>query len=153
MGDHHFCSMYGLRLLSGRFPEAADTNYVSNSVPVKKQVIKAVVNEKLLKTLSLGSPETAIGKRFWVGMNSGNVEIIGVVADFNLYSLHYAIPPTLISQLAVVYNQAGIKIEAGSDLPKTVAAIERAWKKAFPDGVFTFQFLDEQIEAYYKSEV
>ena len=24
MGDHHFSSMYGLRLLSGRFPEAVE---------------------------------------------------------------------------------------------------------------------------------
>jgi ABC-type antimicrobial peptide transport system permease subunit len=50
------------------------------------------------------------------------------------------------------YEQAGIKIEANSDVPQTIAGIEEAWKKAYPEGIFTYKFLDEQIDAYYKAE-
>lgn len=152
LGDDHFCKMYGLKLLSGRFLEASDTNYTARSIPGEKQIIKVVVNEKLVQALGFKSNEDAIDKRFWFGMNSGNAEIAGVVADFNTGSLHGAITPTLIMQERNVYSQAGIKIESGSDLPQTIAAIEMAWKKAYPDGLFEFKFLDDQIDAFYKAE-
>jgi putative ABC transport system permease protein len=152
LGDDHFCKMYGLKLLSGRFLEASDTNYTARSIPQEKQICKVVVNEKLVQTLGFESNEAALDKRFWFGMNSGNAEIVGVVADFNTGSLHAAIAPALVMQAPSVYSQAGIKVAAGSDLPETIAAIERAWKKAYPNGVFEFKFLDEQIDAFYKAE-
>ncbi len=37
-------------------------------------------------------------------------------------------------------------------MPEALATIEAAWKKTFPEGVFTYKFLDEQIESYYQSE-
>ncbi len=88
----------------------------------------------------------------WIGWNSGHVEIVGVVADFNTGSLHEIIKPALITSNPRDYEQAGIKIEAGSNIPQTIAAIETAWKTAYPEGVFTYKFLDEQIDAFYKAE-
>src|SRR3954453_19848331 len=85
-------------------------------------------------------------------MNGGNVEIVGVVADFNTTSLHEAIVPTLITLNYDVVSQAGLKIAPGSDLPKTIAAIEATWKSVFPVGIFQYSFLDEQIDSFYKSE-
>jgi ABC-type antimicrobial peptide transport system permease subunit len=114
--------------------------------------MKAVVNEKLIRELNFKSNEAAIGERIWIGWNSGNVEIVGVVADFNTGPLQKAITPALITASPPDYEQAGIKIEAGSDVPKTLAAIEAAWKTAYPEGVFAYKFLDEQIDSFYKAE-
>jgi putative ABC transport system permease protein len=151
LADDHYCKMYGLKLLAGRFLEASDTNYVSRTVPGDKQVCMAVVNEKLVRELGFKSNEDAIEKPFWFGMNNGKVRIVGVVADFNTSSLHEEIKPTTIIAFPI-YSQAGIKIEAGSNIPETIAAIEKAWKKVSPDGVFEFKFLDAQIDAFYKAE-
>lgn len=150
--DDRFCKMYDLKLLAGRFPEASDTSSISRTLPEEKQMMKAVVNEKLIHELEFTSNEAAIGEHIWIGWNSGHVEIVGVVADFNTGSLHEAIKPALITSNPGDYEQAGIKIEAGSNVPEAIAAIETAWKTAYPEGIFTYKFLDEQIDAFYKAE-
>jgi putative ABC transport system permease protein len=111
-----------------------------------------VVNEALVTTLKFESNEAAIGQHIWIGWNSGNVEIIGVVTNFNTGPLQESIKPALITPSLSEYEQAGIKIEAGSDLPQTIAGIEAAWKTAYPEGIFTYKFLDEQIDSFYKAE-
>jgi putative ABC transport system permease protein len=150
-GDDKFCSLYGLKLLAGRFPIASDTNLVSMTIPQSEWVMKGVVNEKLLDVLNLGTAEEAVGKHFWFGI-TGNMEIVGVVADFNTTSLHQAIAPVVIGQFNQTYSMTGIRIHPGSNIPETIAAIEKAWKVSYPNGVFNYKFLDEQIDAYYKSE-
>ena len=150
--DDRFCKMYDMKLLGGRFLEVSDTSYISHSLPEEKQIMKAVVNEALIKTLKFESNEAAIGEHIWIGWNSGNVEIVGVVANFNTGPLQEVIKPALITPSLREYEQAGIKIEANSDVPQTIAGIESAWKKAYPEGIFTYKFLDEQIDAYYKAE-
>lgn len=147
-GDERFYSFYGLHLVSGRIPQ--QTDYVPDSLRDSKYVNKVVVNEKLLKKLDLGSPMDAIGKHFWWGIDT---EIVGVVKDFNTESLSYDISSTLISQDPTVYTQANIKIEKGNNLTQTVVAIELAWKKSFPEGVFEIKFLDNQIDTFYKTEM
>jgi putative ABC transport system permease protein len=151
-GDDRFCKMYGFKLLAGRYLEASDTNYVARSVLEKDQVMKAVVNEKLIHELEFKSNEAAIGERIWIGWNGGNIEIVGVVSDFNTGPLQQLIKPALITPNARDYGQAGIKIEANSNIPETIAAIETAWKSVYPEGIFSYKFLDQQIDSFYKAE-
>jgi putative ABC transport system permease protein len=87
-----------------------------------------------------------------MGMNSGNAEIAGVVADFNTNSLHEAIKPVMLILDYRNLGQASIKVEAGADIHRTLAAIETSWKKVYSDGVFQFKFLDDQIDAFYNAE-
>jgi len=152
MTDDRFCKMYGLHLKAGRFFEARDTNAVSNSLPEGQRFPKSIVNEKLVKALGFESDEAALGKRFWIGMNGWRAEIIGVVQDFNTSSLHEQIKPTLITQYIPFCDKAGIKIKTGSDVPQTIAHINQAFKKVYTDGVFEFNFLDQQLDALYKTE-
>lgn len=152
MADDRFGPMYGLNLLAGRFLEAADTNAAAASLPVEQQILKVVVNKKCVEELGFGSPDAALGKRFWMAHSKGRAQIVGVVADFNTTSLHEAIIPTIITQGHKMHQAAGIKIEAGSDLPATIAAIGAAWGRAYPQGIFSYKFLDEQIDAFYKAE-
>jgi putative ABC transport system permease protein len=150
--DDRFCKMYDMKLLVGRFLETSDTSYISNSLPEEKQIMKAVVNEALINALKFESNEAAIGEHIWIGWNSGNVEIVGVVTNFNTGPLQEAIKPALITPSLREYEQAGIKIEAGSDVPQAIAGIEAAWKVAYPEGIFSYKFLDEQIDSFYKAE-
>ncbi|HZY83147.1 MAG TPA: ABC transporter permease [Cyclobacteriaceae bacterium] len=152
LGNENYGNLYGFKLLAGRFPIASDTNFISNRLPADKMLMKAAVNEKLIKALQLGTPEEAIGKHFWFGMGNGDIEIVGVVADFNARSAHEPIQPTLIGQMPGGYNTINVKVRQGSDMPATIAAIEAAWKLAYPDGVFSYNFLNDQIDNFYKAE-
>jgi len=86
-------------------------------------------------------------------MNGWNAEIVGVVADFNIGSLHEAIKPTLITQFLPFCDKVGIKIQAGTDIPAVISKINLGYKKAYPSGIFEFNFLDQQLDALYRSEV
>ena len=150
--DEHYGSMYNFKLKAGHFFKASDTSSVSRLLPEDQQIMKVIVNEKLISSLGFESNEAAIGERFWIGFNSGRVEVVGVVSDFNTGSLHKAISPTLITQDPNNYGQAGIKLQSGAYLPETIAAIETVWKQVFPTDVFEFEFLDDQIDSFYKAE-
>ncbi len=150
--DENYCDLYDFKLLAGRFPVAADTSAVSDALPVEQRFPKSVVNETLVKTLGFASPEAALGQRFGIGMNGFQPEIVGVVADFNVNSLHEIVKPTLITQYLPWCEKVGIKIEAGGDVPKTLAAIESVWKTTFPKGIYDYHFIDQKIDEYYKAE-
>ncbi len=150
--DEQYCRLYGLELVAGRFYEPADTHAVSESLPEDQRFPKCVVNEKLVRTLGFESPEASLGKRFWIGMMGWNAEITGVIKDFNTNSLHEEVNPLLITQYNNFYDRVSIRIEGGSDMPATLRAIETAWEKSFPQGVFEFKFLDQTIDTFYKAE-
>jgi ABC-type antimicrobial peptide transport system permease subunit len=150
--DEKFCSIYNMHLVAGRFFTIADTSSISESLPREQRFPKSVVNEKLIRELGYKSPEAALGKKFWIGSNGWSPEIIGVVSDFNINSLHDAIRPTLITQYLPACNTANIKIKAGSDIPSTMAKISHAYKNAYPSGIFEFNFLDQELDALYKSD-
>jgi putative ABC transport system permease protein len=152
MTDEKFCSLYGLKLKAGRFFNIADTGAVSQSVPEGQRYAKSVVNEKLIQELGFPSAEAALGKRFWIGMNGWYAEIVGVVADFNISSLHEAIKPTLITQFLPFSDKLGIKIQGGTDIPAMISKINASYKKVYPSGIFEFNFLDQRLDALYKTE-
>jgi putative ABC transport system permease protein len=152
LGDENYAKLYGFRLLAGRSPIASDTNFISSKVPEDQMVMKALVNEKLLDALDLGTPDEAIGKHFWFGMGNGDIEVIGVVADFNTRSVHEPVKPTIIGQERSTYSYVNIRLRAGSDMASSITAIEAAWRVAYPEGVFSSNFLDDQIDNFYKAE-
>jgi putative ABC transport system permease protein len=132
MTDEKFCSLYGLKLNAGRFFNINDTSAVGSVVPRGQRFPKCVVNEKLVQELGFQSPQAALGKRFWVGMNDWNAEIVGVVADFNIASLHEAIRPTLITQFLPFCDKIGIKIQAGADVQALTTRSTPVIKKPIP---------------------
>jgi len=153
MTDDKFCSMYGLQLKAGRFFTIADTNAVSMSLPEEQRFPKSVVNEKLVKEMGFASSEAALGKRFWIGLDGWHAEIIGVVGDFNIGSLREAIRPTLITQYLPYAEKVGLKIQSGTDIATAISNINTGYKKVFPEGIFEYNFLDQQLDALYKSEM
>jgi len=149
--DEHFCPMYGFKLKAGRFLLATDTTYVSGPT-TERRYAKSVVNEKLIKMLGFASPAEAIGKQFWIGVNNLRADIVGVIEDFHASSLHEEIQPLLITQYPQFTDKAEIKIASGADIPGVISKINNAFKKVFPGSIFEFNFLDEQLDALYKTE-
>ncbi len=137
--DPEYFKTYNLKFVAGRPYYPSDT------------VREFVVNETLLRKLGIRNPKDAIGKEinFWDGNKVAN--IVGVIRDFNSYSLREPMAPVVLSTWKGVYQTINIKLKPGTE--KTVLPfVEKLWNQNFPDYVYQYQFLDETIANFYKQE-
>ncbi|HEV2480814.1 MAG TPA: ABC transporter permease [Puia sp.] len=108
-----------------------------------------IINEDAVKDLGYASPVEAIGRKFNSYGREGR--IIGVMKDFNYYSLHYAISPLGMLIAPLDANLLSVQVNTAG-LPGTVAAIKGAWKKMLPDRPFSYYFEDEFFNRQYRNE-
>ncbi|WP_231489836.1 ABC transporter permease [Pedobacter sp. Leaf170] len=135
--DDGYIKTFGLSLLAGRGLSISDT------------IKEYVVNETLLKKLNIKKPEEAIGKTLKLWGKPG--PIVGVVKDFNNYSLHEAIAPIAIFSRKKNYETVAIKLEK-NEMVATLKKIEQAFNSTYPDYVFENNFFDEDLKGYYETE-
>jgi len=106
-----------------------------------------IVNEEGAKRMGFENP---IGKLFSIWQNEG--QIIGVVKNFHMTSLHNEIQPVVITPSG---NWAPsilfIKVRP-ENIQATIKDLEKSWKKFAPNFPFEFQFLDESFEAQYRTD-
>ncbi len=150
--DENYARLYKLQLLAGRLTEDKDTNFISQAIPEAERSPRVLVNEKLVHEMGFGTPEQALHRRFYTGYNNYRVEIVGVVKDFNISSLHTDIKPLMMSPFPEHETEASIKLKPGDDLPAALATVQATWEKLFPDHLYESRFLEQAIEHYYESE-
>ena len=142
--DTSYISTYGLKLIAGRLYLPADTTR------------EVVVNESLVKKLGIRQPQQIIGKYLALGGGKGNKQIVGVVKDFNTFSLHQQTNPTVLTTRRDAYHTLGIKLttrQGGTEaIRRLIGEVETAWNATFPDFVFKYEFLDQTLANFYKSE-
>lgn len=78
--------------------------------------------------------------------------IIGLVDDFNFASLHDQIGPLVISQNPSYYNYLLFKLQPG-DPTETLAYMKNTLREIVPGMPFEYQFLDQEFDNIYKSEI
>jgi len=137
--DPDYFKTYNLQFVAGHAYQPSDT------------VREFVVNETLLRKLGVRNPQDAIGKEinFWDGNKVAN--IVGVIRDFNSYSLRQPMAPVVLSTWKDVYQTISIKIKAGAE-KSMLPYIEKLWNQNFPDYVYQYEFLDKTIENFYRQE-
>jgi len=91
----------------------------------------------------------AIGRQFNSYGREGR--IIGVMKDFNYYSLHYAISPLGMLIAPLDANLLSVQVSTAG-LPGTMAAIRGVWKKILPDRPFSYYFEDEFFNRQYEND-
>jgi putative ABC transport system permease protein len=138
-GDAHYLDTYGLKLVAGRnFTER-------DSLP------EVVVNETFVRKLGLQHPEQVLSRAIEDGTRGTQGTIVGVVKDFHHQSLHQPVEACAIFYFPEGFAQAGIKLET-KDLSRSITQLERQWRQSFPDAIFSYQFVDEQIARFYGKE-
>ncbi|HKB45959.1 MAG TPA: ABC transporter permease [Chitinophagaceae bacterium] len=137
--DPDYFRTYNLHFVAGHAYEPSDT------------VREFVVNETLLRKLGIRNPQDAIGKEinFWDGGKVAN--IVGVIRDFNSYSLRQPMAPVVLSTWKDVYQTINIKIKPGGE-KSVLLYVEKLWNQNFPDYVYEYKFLDETIANFYRQE-
>jgi len=140
VGDANYVKTFGLRLVAGR------------NITESNTAREYLVNETLMHMLGVKDPWQILGKRFTAGDLSGKAgTIVGVVKDFHAKSLYVPIGPEYITTYRDRYQYAGVKISSG-DLHTIINRIKKEWKSVYPDNVFEYRFLDEQIAGFYTKE-
>jgi ABC-type antimicrobial peptide transport system permease subunit len=150
-GDENYIKVYHIKLLAGRNLMPGDT-------------LKAfLINNTLAKQIGFNDPQEAVGKVITNFNGDRNMQIVGVVSDFNQESIHTEIMPLAILTATdqyyngTAYNgtfHIALKPQtAGGDEWKTaIASMEKAWKQIYPDDDFDYQFFDESIARLYSDE-
>ena len=113
--------------------------------------IACIMNEEALKQYEWTDIE---GKKFKNG-REGGYQVIGVVPDFHVESMHKKIDPVCI--LAAASNKhdelqnISIRLAKGN-LNLQMTQLENAWKSFIPDEPMYFSFYDEQFNAMYQKD-
>ncbi|MCF6404178.1 ABC transporter permease [Chitinophaga filiformis] len=140
LGDAHYLNTFGLQLVAGRNLVESDT------------VREFLVSQEMVRKLGFSDPSQVIGHQMVAGaLNDHPGTIVGVVRDFNLHSLHSNIEPVLMATLRQDYAFVGIKI-GGTEAMKSISQIKQLWESVYPDNIFEYHFLDDQIAAFYQKE-
>ncbi|HEV7349914.1 ABC transporter permease [Telluribacter sp.] len=139
LADANYLSTYGLKLIAGRNIQPSDT------------IREYLVNETLLHKLGFRDPQEILGKNLQYHLSSVPLPVVGVVKDFHQKSLREEIGPCIIASQADWYSRAGIWI-SGQETQQTLDHIRQTWLRFFPDEVFEYQYLDEQLAQFYETE-
>jgi putative ABC transport system permease protein len=108
-----------------------------------------ILNEAAVKMFGYRRPEEAIGKKFDQWGRNGT--IVGVMKDFHFQSLQEKIKPLSMRIEPGACDLVSITVN-GHNIPTTIAAIEKTWKRILPDKPFSYYFLDERFDRQYRSE-
>ncbi len=150
--DSDFISTFDLEIIQGReFEEGSAAN--------KRY---AILNETAIDHLnwtegSTDKSDFPLGESILFSGLDTQYEIIGVVNDFNLTSLHYNIQP-----LAIFHDEStvwkgdnrflSVRTSEGSNLMALINSIENEWTQLSGGLPFDFTFLDDQLASQYEFE-
>src|SRR5690606_11948529 len=132
-GDFEYLDLFDIELVAGRPFDDVDT---ANAW---------IVNERLVRWLNL-DPEEILGRN--LRMRGTELPVIGVVKEFHTVSLERAIEPTILVKFPLAYRHMSVKVKPGQ-FNSTIKAIEASWKARYPDFLFSYEFLDEEIAEFY----
>lgn len=134
-----FLKTYGMEIIAGR---DFNRNFQSD---LDEAII---INESAAKLIGFENSEQALGKKFNI-MKKG--KIIGVVKDFNYYSLHKSIEPLVISYWPDWFGIISIKLNS-SNLSKTKEYIKEVWNTTFSNKPFNYSFFDQDFNRQYQAD-
>ena len=136
--DTDYLKTMGIKLIQGRdFGADFGTDSTTN----------ILITQRMAKELGEANP---VGK--FIKPDSKPFQIVGVVSDFNLYSLHEEAKPIALQMHAsnpVRYILVRVNPQ---NLTGAMETIKSAWKTIAPKQEFMGSFLDENTERWYKKE-
>lgn len=141
-GDYEFLDVMQMEMAEGR--------YFSKDFPSDSTA--CVINEETVRSLGWEEP---LGKtfRFSGAPDNPPMEVIGVVKDFHMRSLHQAIEPLMMTFPRFgVGPYVSIKTQ-GKDIQGTLKILQEQWSTVYPNHpVMEYSFLEEDYAKQYEAE-
>jgi putative ABC transport system permease protein len=139
--DHEFVETYGLHILEGRHFEQ-DRSSDSTAI---------ILNEAAVNALDIQDP---LEKRLIrVGLKRKPMDIIGIINDFHMESLHVKIGPIAVILLG---ERPGVLLSVRvrpGNLQNTLNYLKTQWNQFTNNQPFEYVFFDDQFDSIYKSEI
>ncbi|KAA0989542.1 ABC transporter permease [Dyadobacter aurulentus] len=142
--DQHFAATYGIPLLAGDFFQNSETAL---------QTDRIVVNEALAKALGFKNPADAVGRQIRIHTFPNPLTINGVTTNFHFESMHKAIKPLAFFHVRGSNAYRFLTFHLGSDMVRSMAALEQKWHEVMPDAPFEYNFIDQTLQKLYQSEI
>lgn len=137
-----FVPFYKMKIVAGRNMVQSDS------------LRELVINETCSKAMGFSNPLDAVGKFLY--NNNRPYPVVGVVADFHEGSFHDRMKPVVIAKMPQRESSIAIKLANGDrqigDTKAIVAALEKEWKKNYPDDGFNFSFMNDAINTLFEQE-
>ncbi|MEM9674804.1 MAG: FtsX-like permease family protein, partial [Bacteroidota bacterium] len=137
--DHEFLPTLDIQLVCGRnfsVREPGDTTRAG-----------VLVNEALVQSMGWTN-ENALGRR--LSSEEWQDEVIGVVSDFHMLSLHNVIEPIVIRH-SIPDDWMLVRVNS-TNISETLVDIQDTWNQVLGQTELSFQFLDEQFKAQYEKD-
>ncbi len=153
--DYDFFDTLGINLLAGRnfspnFGTDATQAVLVNKTFVERAQLEQPINTTLPMTKMMAS--FATGDSLPKVQQIKDPKIIGVVDDFHLRSLHYALPPLVIFLDAVSLSSDFLVRIRPERMAETLAFMAEKWQSISGDAPFDYVFLDENFDRLYREE-
>lgn len=134
--DGDYIALYNIEVIAGE--KLADTDTM-NAV---------LVNEKLVKMTGLTNHEI-IGRElsFW----GKRLPVKGILKDFNTTSLERPIEPVVLINNVNGYQSISIKLNP-LNMQEILKQVQDKWEAAYPEFIFKYDFIDDQVRQLYKGE-
>ncbi|MEM9856962.1 MAG: FtsX-like permease family protein, partial [Bacteroidota bacterium] len=154
--DEHYLETYGLQLKYGRWFSSSEGTEVEMLLDLKREErknsrISYILNERATKQLGFSNPEEALGQVIVTGVGDLAGEVVGIIADYHLKSLHQEIQPAIMLSWPSFYYDAGLKIST-KDMSGTIGHVQKVFDNLFPDQIYEYEFLDDSIASFYEKE-
>ncbi|WP_436514546.1 ABC transporter permease [Ekhidna sp. To15] len=135
--DHNYLDNMSIQLLAGRNFEEGENRLHESTM---------LVNETFVKNFGLGTPAEALGTVF--NVEGKSVEIVGVIRDIIYANLEEHINSFALRN-GNRYRYANLKISS-SNMIETLDKVEGVWDSVDKKHRLEAQFMDQQIEDYFK---
>ncbi len=137
--DQDFLPLYNIELLAGRNFQPSE----------EKGVI--ILSKNLVKDLGFESYEDALGATVSMGNDK---TVVGVIDNYHSNSLregfdYVGLFPNSSEFSSLSLQLSNVSVES---INEALYAAEEAWSTFFPGDVFEYQFLDQDIAAFYDEE-
>lgn len=143
--DPDYFDVYGLKIIKGR----------SFSWDLKTDHLRTcIINETALKEFGLEKPVGEIINKDRIegsSFSTKDIEVIGVVKDFHIESLHDEISPLIFGWNEPWLWNTSVRISP-KNIQETIKYMKKVWMEFSPEFPFEYSFLDETFNYQYKSE-
>lgn len=106
-----------------------------------------LVNERLAHIAGFPNAKDIVGKH--LKMWDRDLPVVGVVKDFHTVSLSKPIEATVMMNDIEGYYTLSLKIDMDRS-QDVIGALKTKWEAAYPDQIFSYEFLDENIRESYE---
>jgi len=137
--DYDFLPSFDLQLKAGR-------NFSKDFPTDEKGVL---LNESAAKLLGFEDFNKAINEKFFSAGDT--VTLVGIVNNYHHQGLQKAIDPMIFRLRPNARQAYSLKIKT-SNVPATIAAVQKTWNKFFPADPFNYYFLDDLFDQQYKAD-